>query len=124
MFKRFCHVIGVISLIAGCSAVSEEDAQLYDTYSLCYELASSAPVDRSATLKVVSRELARRGKNMSDQECKLGTKDARNHNAEKKIRSQENDARLEAACIASGGVWYVSFCKQQSKKIDMTVHHL
>ncbi|CAK1951585.1 Lipoprotein [Vibrio crassostreae] len=122
MFRRNLLILWVIGTVAGCSNVSESDARYLDTYSLCYEVGNSAPAYRSATLEVVSKELARRGLDMSDEECKKGTIDSRQARAIRKAQQRDEDAQLEAACIASGGTWYISFCKKEPVKIDVNVY--
>lgn len=122
MFKRNLIILWVIGTVAGCSNVSESDARYLDTYSLCYEVGDSAPAYRSATLEVVSKELARRGLDMSDEECKKGTIDSRQARAIREAQQRDEDAQLEAACIASGGTWYISFCKKDSVKVDVNVY--
>ncbi|MEZ8241109.1 hypothetical protein AB6C73_21835 [Vibrio splendidus] len=122
MFRRNLLILLVIGTVAGCSNVSESDARYLDTYSLCYEVGNSAPAYRSATLEVVSKELARRGLDMSDEECKKGTIDSRQARAIRKAQQRDEDAQLEAACIASGGTWYISFCKKEPVKIDVNVY--
>ncbi|MFA0483918.1 MULTISPECIES: hypothetical protein [Vibrio] len=122
MFRRNLLILWVIGTVAGCSNVSESDARYLDTYSLCYEVGNSAPAYRSATLEVVSKELARRGLDMSDEECKKGTIDSRQARVIRKAQQRDEDAQLEAACIASGGTWYISFCKKEPVKIDVNVY--
>lgn len=122
MFRRNLLILWVIGTVAGCSNVSESDARYLDTYSLCYEVGDSAPAYRSATLEVVSKELARRGLDMSDEECKKGTIDSRQARAIRKAQQRDEDAQLEAACIASGGTWYISFCKKEPVKVDVNVY--
>ncbi|MDP2591693.1 hypothetical protein Q8W41_19560 [Vibrio splendidus] len=122
MFRRNLLILWVIGTVAGCSNVSESDARYLDTYSLCYEVGNSAPAYRSAMLEVVSKELARRGLDMSDEECKKGTIDSRQARAIRKAQQRDEDAQLEAACIASGGTWYISFCKKEPVKIDVNVY--
>ncbi|WP_258186672.1 hypothetical protein [Vibrio splendidus] len=122
MFRKNLLILWVIGTVAGCSNVSESDARYLDTYSLCYEVGNSAPAYRSATLEVVSKELARRGLDMSDEECKKGTIDSRQARAIRKAQQRDEDAQLEAACIASGGTWYISFCKKEPVKIDVNVY--
>ncbi|CAK3463124.1 Lipoprotein [Vibrio crassostreae] len=122
MFRRNLLILWVIGTVAGCSNVSESDARYLDTYSLCYEVGNSAPAYRSAALEVVSKELARRGLDMSDEECKKGTIDSRQARAIRKAQQRDEDAQLEAACIASGGTWYISFCKKEPVKIDVNVY--
>ncbi|MCC4790266.1 hypothetical protein AB6E39_21255 [Vibrio splendidus] len=122
VFKRNLIILWIIGTVAGCSNVSESDARYLDTYSLCYEVGDSAPAYRSATLEVVSKELARRGLDMSDEECKKGTIDSRQARAIRKAQQRDEDAQLEAACIASGGTWYISFCKKDPVKVDVNVY--
>ncbi|MFA0411956.1 hypothetical protein AB4505_27800, partial [Vibrio splendidus] len=94
MFRRNLLILWVIGTVAGCSNVSESDARYLDTYSLCYEVGNSAPAYRSATLEVVSKELARRGLDMSDEECKKGTIDSRQARAIRKAQQRDEDAQL------------------------------
>ncbi|MDN3617015.1 hypothetical protein ACFFUS_14100 [Vibrio gallaecicus] len=109
--------------LTGCSTISEQDAKLMDTYSLCYESATTAKAYRSATLNVVAKELKSRGESTSSSECVTARKDAYKLKSIRKNEKASLDNQLQVACIQSGGIWYISYCKLQDKKVDVTVHH-
>ncbi|CAG19723.1 hypothetical protein [Photobacterium profundum] len=122
MYKSSAVVLLSIFILSACTNVSNEDARYLDVYSLCYEVANSHKFDRSTTLKVVATELEQRGIDMSNEQCKKGSVDGRHTKMVRSMNQQSRDVQLEAACIQSGGTWYISYCKIKPVKMDVNVY--
>ena len=123
MVYKFILAILFITLFQGCSNVSKSDAPMMDIYSLCFAYGKSGNLTKTNTLQIVSTELHNRGTDLSNNECRAGTRDGLHQKLLSDTQDSNRNAQLQSACIASGGTWFINHCEKNNDPINVNVHY-